>query len=153
MMDGTVTPSLQAIVKVVVQGSSDRPAEVEAVIDTGFTGDLTLPKGLVSALGSQSGGIFHANLGDGRRIVMNYHEAVVIWHGQPRAVEVLESDTPPLIGMSLLEGNRLTMDVIPGGRVTIRILPKMESFWRILGKLRAMIIGAGAIDQPATQLA
>jgi hypothetical protein len=54
---------------------------------------------LVIALGLTSGGTFHANLGDGSRIIMNYHEAVVIWHGQPRAIELIESDTPPLIGM------------------------------------------------------
>jgi predicted aspartyl protease len=50
-MVDTVTPSGQAIVKVVIQGSSGRSEEVETVIDTGFTGDLTIPRSLATILG------------------------------------------------------------------------------------------------------
>ena len=104
----------------------------------------------MTALGLPSRGIFHANLGDGSRIVINYHEAVVIWHGQPRTIEFLQSETPPLIVKSLLEGSRLTIDITRGGPVTVKILPMSKPFWWILGNLRAIMRGAVAIDQRAT---
>jgi hypothetical protein len=50
-------------------------------------------------------------------------EAVVSWDGQDRNVMVLEANGGPLLGMSLLYGSRVTLDVVDGGPVTIQTLP------------------------------
>jgi clan AA aspartic protease len=122
MMVGMVTSAGQVTLQLVIHGPAGRSEQVEAVIDTGFKGHLTLPPTLVAALGLPSRGLFHPNLADGSRILMHYHEAVVIWHGQPRTISALTTDTPPLIGMALLEGGRLTVDVIAAGPATIEVL-------------------------------
>ena len=43
----------------------------------------------------------------------------MMWHGEPRIIEVVEADSEPLLGMELLLGNRVTLDVLEGGPVTI----------------------------------
>jgi hypothetical protein len=54
---------------------------------------------------------------------MYVYEASVIWDGQIRSVEINESDTDPLVGMSLLEGFELKIQGVAGGLVTITALP------------------------------
>jgi hypothetical protein len=53
---------------------------------------------------------------------MQSFHAFVEWHGTPREVIALAADGDPLIGMSLLRGSRLSIDVINGGEVRIDAL-------------------------------
>ena len=47
-------------------------------------------------------------------------QVTVLWDGQPRDVDALVADTQPLMGMSLLDGHSLYMEVEDGGRVVIQ---------------------------------
>ena len=47
----------------------------------------------------------------------------VQWEGQLREGTVLAADGTPLVGMDLLAGSRLCLDLIEGGPVTIERLP------------------------------
>ena len=49
-------------------------------------------------------------------------EASVLWDGKLRQVAVDEADTEPLVGMRLLQGHELAIQIIPGGTVSIRPL-------------------------------
>ena len=60
-----------------------------------------------------------AVLADGRSIVFDVHDATLLWDGRPRRVAVGVAESQPLIGMALLDGFALTIDVVPAGRVTI----------------------------------
>jgi clan AA aspartic protease len=91
------------------------------VIDTGFDGELILPRTLVAALTHR--GTYHAGLADGRYVALDYYEASIMWHGSPRTVRVLQSGAVALLGMELLQGSRLTMDAAPGGVLMIEELP------------------------------
>jgi predicted aspartyl protease len=51
MITGAVNANREATIRLVVSGSSGQQQEIEAIIDTGFTGFLTLPPTLVQALG------------------------------------------------------------------------------------------------------
>ena len=44
------------------------------------------------------------------------------WHGRPSDVLVLQSDSVPPLGMTLLWGSRVTMDALNDGEVTIEEL-------------------------------
>ena len=46
----------------------------------------------------------------------------IIWHGQGLEVPVLQADGGPLIGMALLNGSRVIMDVVKDGQVKIEKL-------------------------------
>ena len=47
-----------------------------------------------------------------------------LWHDRPVAVVILEADGEPLMGMNLLQGSRVTLDVQVDGDVTIDELPQ-----------------------------
>ncbi len=50
------------------------------------------------------------------------YEAKVVWDGKVRHVLVDEADTDPLVGMRLLRGYELKMQVRARGKVTIKRL-------------------------------
>ena len=122
MITGKLTVHQEAVIELEV-GSSNQSEKIEAVIDTGFTGYLTLPSALVSRLNLQQAGEQRAILGDENRVVLKRHIAKVLWHGAERNVYVLQAEGGPLVGMSLLYGSRLILDVVTDGNVTIDALP------------------------------
>jgi hypothetical protein len=63
----------------------------------------------------------------GSESVFDIYEGTVLWDGQVRRIPVHEAETTPLIGMSLLQGYELTLEVQSGGKVTIRGLPRERS--------------------------
>jgi clan AA aspartic protease len=123
MITGVVNANREATIRLVVIGSNGQQQEIEVIIDTGFTGFLTLPIELVAALGlswlCRQPGI----LADGSVDFFDVYVARVIWDGQLRTVEVEAADTEPLVGMSLLDRHSLRIDVLSGGVVTITALP------------------------------
>lgn len=118
-MHGTVTADREAMIDLEVSGSDHQAQRIEAIIDTGFNGFLTLPGSLVSGLKLPLVGNRRATLGDGSVVVLDVYLATVLWHDQDREVLVLQAGGGPLIGMSLLLGNRVTLDVVGGGNVVI----------------------------------
>jgi len=120
MITGRVTSNLEAVVRRrVIGGASNREAWIEAVIDTGFTNDLTLPSDLVDALELPRIGITDCILGNGQAAILKSYNATVIWLNTPRIITVLEAAGVPLVGMSLLRDSRLTIEVRDGRAVTI----------------------------------
>ena len=64
-----------------------------------------------------------AMLADGSDSLFDIYETTVTWDGRPRRIAVDEVNSDPLIGMSLLYGYELTVQVVDGGRVVINPLP------------------------------
>jgi clan AA aspartic protease len=122
MISGYVNTDREAIIQLVVLGENKQNKGIKAVVDTGYTGFLTLPSATITTLGltwyMQQEGI----LGDGSLCMFNVYEASVIWDGEVRSIEINESEADPLIGMGLLEGYELKIQGIPGGLVTITSL-------------------------------
>ena len=123
MITGVVTPQREAIVHLAVHDRDGRAHEVEAIIDTGFDGSLTLPPSVIAALGLTWRRRGRVLLADGSDSVCDILEATVIWDGRLRRVPVDAADTVPLIGMSLLYGYELIMRVTDGGDIRITALP------------------------------
>jgi clan AA aspartic protease len=91
----------------------------EAIVDTGFTGWLTLPQKIIRDLGLTYYGERPAILADSEEKMFDLYGALVSWHGHQRAALVLGTDGTPLVGMALLRGGRLTIDAWDGGDVVI----------------------------------
>ena len=119
MIEGAVDAAYQAVVGLVAIGPWGQRREIDVVIDTGFTGSLTLPPELVSELGLASAGSQPTVLGDGSFVHLEAYHAAVVWDGTARYVRVSVTDNIPTIGMSLLDGYDLFMQVREGGRVMI----------------------------------
>jgi clan AA aspartic protease len=109
----------EAIVQLAVVGDQQKKQGIRAVIDTGFTGGLTLPLTMIANLEltwfTQQEGF----LGDGSRRTFDVYRGTVIWDGQLRVIEINASDTAPLVGMALLEGFELRVQAYEGGSVAI----------------------------------
>ena len=122
MMMGSVNSRREAIIQFVVLGENHQRQAIKAVIDTCYSGFLTLPSAIITTLGltwyMQEEGI----LGDGSLCMFNVFETTVIWDGQIKSIEINESETDPLVGMGLLDGYELNIQGFAGGLVTIKPL-------------------------------
>lgn len=127
MITGVVTDDRQAIIRLMVRGPAGQEQEIEAIIDTGFDGWLSLPSSIVVRLGLTWRQRGRALLADGRESVFDTYEAAVDWDGKARRILVDEAETAPLVGMSLLAGYELTVQAQPGGNVTVRALSEAKS--------------------------
>jgi clan AA aspartic protease len=96
---------------------------VEAVVDTGFDGKLSLPAAVLSQLGFPWVRRGEGILADGRECSLEIYEATVLWDGRALSVLVDQIDTDPMVGMALLEGYELKVEIRSGGRVLIKRLP------------------------------
>ena len=123
MISGWVNAYREAVVRLSLNGLRGREQSVEAVIDTGFNGYLTLPPDLIKELGLPFRRNGRAVLGDGSVITFDIYEAVILWDGRPRRVSVDAADTDPLLGTGLLSGHELSVQFIEGGEALIRSLP------------------------------
>ena len=122
MRAGSVSDSSEAIIGLAVSGPGGE-ISIDAVVDTGFDGSLSLPPALILRLSLPLHGRGRAVLADGSRTVFDIYEGTVNWDGLTRRVSIDEADTDPLVGMGLLYGYELSVEVVNGGRVAISLLP------------------------------
>ncbi|MGI9175845.1 MAG: clan AA aspartic protease [Rhodothermales bacterium] len=90
-----------------------------AVVDTGYDGSLTLPAKLIAALALEWQRRGRALLADGSESIFEIYDAEVEWDGEWKPVTVDAAETTPLIGMRLLRGYELRVEVVEGGVVTV----------------------------------
>jgi clan AA aspartic protease len=96
---------------------------VDAVLDTGFNGFLTLPSHVVQTRQFPFVGHRRATLGDGSIVVLDLYLPTVLWHEPEREVLVLQADGESLVGMALLYGSRVVLHVVDDGDVLIEPWP------------------------------
>ena len=95
MIEGVVNSAYEPIVRLAVQGPAGQIREIEAVVDTGYNGYLTLPPSLALALRLPFVTTNPAFLADGSEVNFDVYRVTVLWDGHPRHVDVHMSDTPP----------------------------------------------------------
>jgi clan AA aspartic protease len=117
-----VVQSGEGRIRLTVKGRAGQEQEIEAVIDTGYTASLTLPPAVIQALGLRWQTLDRCKLADGSICLFDVYEAKVVWDGKVRQMLVDEADAEPLVGMRLLKGYKLEMEVRYRGKVTIKRL-------------------------------
>ncbi|MBC7856590.1 MAG: clan AA aspartic protease [Pirellulaceae bacterium] len=123
MISGKINAQLEAVITVFVLDSAGDCQPIEAVIDTGFTGSLTLPRKYIDDLALRLIGKRLASLADGSQVTLNSYEAYVNWHDELKDVAIIEAESGPLIGMKPLEGSLVTLHVKEDGQVEIEQRP------------------------------
>jgi clan AA aspartic protease len=123
MITGQVSSALEAMVEVQVADFQAQLHAVQASIDTGYTGFLTLPPATVTSLGLAWVSRAQGLLADGSLGIFDVYRAAVMWDGNIRLIDVEVADADPLLGMALLHGYEFFMQVIFGGRITISPVP------------------------------
>src|SRR5438128_8649745 len=123
MIRGVVNARHEAVVRLRVRGPGGVESDVDAIVDSGFTSSLTLPASIVTALGLARQSSSSAVLADGSVRQFDIFAAEVAWGGTWRAVLVSAVGNESLMGMRLLAGHKLVVEVVPGGLVGIFRLP------------------------------
>ena len=122
MITGVVNARHEATIRLSVHHANGQEQEVEAILDTGFSGSLTLPPALIATLGlpwRTRGTVILAN---GSEDQFDIYAAVIRWDGTPRNILVEAANTDPLVGMALLTDHEVHIQVAEGGNVIIEAL-------------------------------
>lgn len=119
MIRGAVNDRLEPMVVLEISNGDGRFQPIEALLDTGFTQDLTLPPAAVARLGLEYVERMPITLADNRRIEASAHKGFVNWFGKIRRIDVIAAEGLPLLGMNLLADCKITIRARPGGEVAI----------------------------------
>lgn len=123
MIVGTVNHHGEATVRLEIRLADGSIRFVDATVDTGYTGTLTIPQSTIASYGLVRHLIGSATLANGETCEFDTYLATVIWHDRPVLLSVSAVGSVPLIGMKLLRGSELRIDVEVEGRVQIDPLP------------------------------
>lgn len=122
-MTGRVNARSEPILSLTVHGPTGVSRRVDALVDTGFGGQLTLPPSLIRVLALPWFNRDYAVLADGTIAWFELYLAVIDWEGGNRQISVQSVDAQPLIGTDLLLNHDLTIRMVDGGPVTIAAIP------------------------------
>ena len=106
-MNGVVDLKCRALLPISIRVSADGPDRpLQAWVDTGFTGELVMPRLQIETLDLARGMMVEAILGDGRETRLDAFVAWTDWFGELREIEVLASeDHSTLLGVGLMLGH------------------------------------------------
>jgi clan AA aspartic protease len=113
---------LHALIPVSFRFSDKPDITIEYVVDTGYTGYLTMPVAAVVVLGLPFEYDLPANLADDSEALVPVHSATIQWNGVEQTVRVLAMGKRPLLGTAMLDGNELLAQFAESGLVTIDTL-------------------------------
>src|SRR5689334_10488641 len=94
---------LHVAVPVTFIGAKDR-TELEAIVDTGFTGSLSLPQALIDELDLAPIGTVEVELADSTDVSLPSYRATIEWQGYLVDLDVIATGDRPLLGLELLAG-------------------------------------------------
>lgn len=121
-MTGVVNAHGEAMLRIVVGDLGTQRIVIDALIDTGFTGYLTLPPSTIAALNLPWLGSEEGILGDGSTQTFDVYSATIIWDGEFKKIKFNESDMDSLLGVGLLYGYEVCIRTIKNGIVTVKAL-------------------------------
>ena len=119
MIRGTVA-NHEGSVRLNVFGRADQCESIEAVVDTGYDGWLSLPQSLIHDLELRWVNFGRAVLADGSECGFDVFDGEILWDRRRVQIQIDASDATPFVGMRLLEGFELTMQIRPDGPVHIK---------------------------------
>ncbi|MEM4218120.1 MAG: clan AA aspartic protease [Candidatus Methanomethylicaceae archaeon] len=93
---------------------------LELVVDTGFNGELMLPRRVLKELGFPYRSRVRVELADGSIVHADVYEGTILWFGRERVVGIFATRSDEgLLGTQMLFGCRLEVD-IDEDRVVLR---------------------------------
>ena len=119
MIMGVINDSLELMVVVEISNGDGAFESFDAVLDTGFGGDLTLPLDAVESLGLEYENRVPLILAGDQQLVASVYRGFVKWFGLEREIYVIAAEGQPLLGMAILAGCKVTIRVRPGGEALI----------------------------------
>ncbi|MDJ0597498.1 MAG: clan AA aspartic protease [Crocosphaera sp.] len=122
MIIGYVNANYESVIRLAVGNDTGQRLVIDAVIDTGFSGFVSLPSEMIEELNLPWSYRDRGTLGDGSEVIFDIYRALAIWDGNLVTIEVNLAETEPLVGMSLLKDFELKIEAKQKGKVTITSL-------------------------------
>ena len=124
MIVGAVNANLEPVVTVGVHAPSGASAVIEAILDTGFSGELSVSTDVVRRLGLNIVDFTQAIIAGGRAIRVPWCFMELRFGGMSREILALVMDGMPLLGMSALLDQAVSIQAWPGGAVRLSGKPR-----------------------------
>jgi predicted aspartyl protease len=99
--------------------SSSGLRTTDFIVDSGFEGDLTLPAEVVVTLDAVYAGEYPFTLADFTFRSRPVYRVLLDWMGEERDVAIVAMDGNALLGVGLLRGNLVQMEMDEGGEVIV----------------------------------
>lgn len=126
MIFGSIDDSGDLTIPIRVLDANGHVHRIVAVVDTGFNGHISLLPHQIRELRLWPPQSVAMAVANGVIISVNAYSGVVIWQGERRPVEVIEAEGTPTVGLALLWGSLLAVEITEHGAVTISPLPSSE---------------------------
>ncbi len=123
MIVGRVDANHELMIRVTLQDAAGLDHELVAILDTGFTGAITLPSSTLASLGLTRHSTGSALTATGALVHFDLYPVTIIWDGVARYVFAQEINSSPLLGLRMLIGYDLRARVELGGRVELEAIP------------------------------
>ena len=120
-MTGLVNEYLRILVTLDIRESVEPYSEQNFVLDTGYTGSLTLPDDLIRRLGLTRFDEVEMIQANGDKLIAGVYLLRIVWNEQEK---VVAAEGDPLLGMELLNENRITIEARYGGSVLIESIER-----------------------------
>jgi predicted aspartyl protease len=122
MITGKINPRNEAIVPLTMHGPTGKSMPIDFVLDTGSTDALSLPTESILPLDLPSRGTEDFVLANGQVEALPVFSGAVMWDGRLRPTRIVGTGGGPLLGVELLHGHRVLLDVLPEGEVLIQAI-------------------------------
>lgn len=124
-MTGTVDAYGRALLNITIHHPTTAARiQLDAWVDTGFSGSLLLTPLQISTLGLPRSAAVPGSLADGSQIVFDSHACLLEWFGCLRQLNALAGSSRfALIGVGLLEDHLLTIDY---PKRVVTVVPSIE---------------------------
>ena len=122
MIVGTVNDKLEPRIPLLVESSGGNQRQVDALVDTGFTGMLSLPQETVDQLQLMPDANGAALLADEQWHECSAFWGFVVWHGQSLFKRIHSLGAEVFVGTEFLSGTAMAAEFRPGGKVTLEKL-------------------------------
>ena len=123
MIVGSINDNGDPTIPIRVLDANGHVHRIVAVVDTGFNGYLSLLPHQIQELGLGAPRSIDMTVATDATFRLNSYPGIVLWHGERLPVVVVESEGTPLVGLALLWGSLLTVEITEHGAVTISPLP------------------------------
>ena len=123
------TGALYPVVQVELRGRDGRSVFVDAVLDTGFTGTISIPIGVIRELGIVRRRRETFVLADGSTSESSVYDGSVRFAGSWFETDIFSTHYIPTVGMRLLYGANISFDAVPDGDIEYRLLDLPRPRW------------------------
>ena len=101
-------------VPIEVKGETEAPKTVNALLDSGFTGAVSLPLRVVEDLKLKWSGEHSVTLADASEVSVDLYEGIVDFAGGQYRCAILSTGDVPTVGIHLMQEARICFEAVPG---------------------------------------